>query len=95
MFYMQKTTIRNKTTGLVTLNVASVTDAPQCDKDESEKCSTQEVSESCQVWYGVTVRVFAPPPQTVDHAVSSTQQQEDLRTETRTLQLKSAEVPAP
>lgn len=63
----------------LTLQAACVAYAPQQEDGEGGESGAQKVAQGCEVRYGVGVGVFSPPPQTVDHAVGQTQQQEDLR----------------
>lgn len=64
------------------LHTARVANTPQHEEGKREESSPQEVSEGCQVGYWITVRVFTPPPKSVDHTVGYTQQGEDLEGKT-------------
>lgn len=64
------------------LHTARVANTPQHEEGKREESSPQEVSEGGQVGYWITVRVFTPPPKSVDHTVGYTQQGEDLEGKT-------------
>lgn len=60
------------------LHTARVANAPQHEEGEGEESRPQQVSEGRQVGYWIAVRVFTPPPKSVDHTVGYTQQGGDL-----------------
>lgn len=67
---------------------------PQEVETERQQGGAQQVTQSCQVGDGKTVRVFAAPPHRVHHPVCYTQQQQHLQHRERrvTLQLPNMNI---